>query len=113
MAKNGKNKKRCERYRLSGHREQNKHLKQERHKKRMERFAKRRGEGKNYEYKPIPYEKGTMEYNREVRERAAKNVDRRTDFQKKTSIMRKLQNELDKKKAAMKAREKSPNKRVA
>jgi len=50
MARIGHNKKRCEKYKLSGARERNKQIKQERHKKRMERFAKRREEGKAYVY---------------------------------------------------------------
>ena len=37
----GKNKKRYEKYKNSGHREINKKLKQERHQKRLERFRKR------------------------------------------------------------------------
>lgn len=44
----GRNKKSCEKYRLSGRREENKRLKQERDKKRRERFEKRREEGKAY-----------------------------------------------------------------
>lgn len=46
MAKNGKNKKRCEKYRNSGHKEINKKLRQERHQKRLAFFAKRRADGK-------------------------------------------------------------------
>ena len=46
MAKIGKNKKRCEKYRNSGHKEINKTLRQERHKKRQAYFMKRRSDGK-------------------------------------------------------------------
>ena len=42
MAKPGTNKKRCEKYKQSGNKAHNKQLRQERHQKRMDRFAKRR-----------------------------------------------------------------------
>lgn len=47
----GRNKKWCEKYKQTGRREENKRIKQERHKKRMERFAKRKEAGISYEYK--------------------------------------------------------------
>lgn len=47
----GRNKKACEKYKLSGREAENKALKQERHKKRMARFAKRKEEGKAYVYR--------------------------------------------------------------
>ena len=50
MARKGANKKRCEKYKMSGHKEENKKLRQLRHQKRMDRFAKRREEGKVYQY---------------------------------------------------------------
>lgn len=51
MAKPGKKKKSCDKYRNAGRKAINADLRQERHRKKMERFAKRRAEGKNYEYK--------------------------------------------------------------
>ena len=49
-SKIGRNKKACEKYRQSGRKALNKIAKQERAKKREERFAKRREEGKKYTY---------------------------------------------------------------
>lgn len=103
MAKIGRNKKVCERYKLQGRRETNKAKKQERAKKREERFAKRREEGKAYTYKPIPYEPGTREYREEKRIRASKNVDHRTEYQQVRSVMDRVAYEVAKEKAEMKA----------
>ncbi len=50
--KHGKHKESCKKYQAEGRRERNKALKQERHKRRMEYFAKRREDGLNYEYNP-------------------------------------------------------------
>lgn len=103
--KKGRNKKRCEQYKLHGRREINKKLKQERAVKREERFRQRREEGKAYEYKPNPYDKNSKDkkerrkYWKEHRRRSRKNVDRRLPLQKFTSIMRKCQNKLDRQKA--------------
>lgn len=86
MSKIGKNKKRCEKYKASGNRERNKILKQERHKKRMERFAKRREEGKNYVYdkdKPLSL-------------KTEPGDGGKTEFQKWRSSMAKLDYEIKK-----------------
>lgn len=45
----------CKGYKSRGQREINKAIKQERHKKRLAKFAERREEGKTYKYKPNPY----------------------------------------------------------
>lgn len=66
---------------------------------REEKMNKRRSEGKTYTYSPNPYKKGTLEYEREMRERAAKNVSKKTPTAYLTSIMKKLNNELEQKKA--------------
>lgn len=105
MAKPGKMKKRCEKYKAEGRREKNKILKQERAKKREEKFRKRREEGKTYVYKPNPYKKGTKEYYQERKKRLEKNKETKTPYQKWTSIFRKLQNELA-------VREKEEKKRI-
>ncbi len=52
----------CKNYKSRGQREINKAIKQERHKKRMAMFAKRRDEGKVYEYEPNPYDRTNMEH---------------------------------------------------
>lgn len=102
MPKPGKNKKSCELYKQRGRLEINKKAKAERNQKRIERFEKRKEEGKTYEYKPNPFDrksknKGEVRrYWKERRKRASKNVDRRTPFQKLTSLLRKTQNALDK-----------------
>ena len=50
MSKPGANKKKYDKYKSSGTREKNKKLKAERHEKRMAKFARRKEEGKSYEY---------------------------------------------------------------
>lgn len=83
MAKPGTNKKRCEKYKLSARREINKELRQERHKRRMEKFRKRREEGKNYQYDKDKYPK------------TEPSDGGKTEFQRWKSIMDKLDNELN------------------
>ena len=96
MPKPGTNKERCKRYTASGHREANKQRRQERAKKRAEYFAKRREEGKGYEYTPNPFNPETQrkKYYTEVRSRSDKNADRRDDVSKWRSVMRKVDNEI-------------------
>ena len=96
MAKPGTNKERCKRYTASGHREANKARRQDNDKKRTAKFAKRREEGKAYEWKPNPYdpEKQKRQYVAEANVRAAKNGDRRNWVSRWRSVMRKLDNEL-------------------
>lgn len=106
MAKIGKNKKACEKYRQSGRKALNKIAKKECAKKREEYFAKRREEGKTYTYKPIPFEEGTREYWKERHKRAAKNVDHRTEYQRIKSLTAKLDNEIKAREAERKAAEK-------
>lgn len=122
----GRNKKVCEKYRTSGRRAINNDLKQKRHEKEVARFAKRREEGKTYTYskqhsdaklKELFSEKflNSKEY-RENKElfnsvvfAANKNSNRakHMDTARWNSKMRKVQNEIDKKQAAMKAKEKN------
>lgn len=99
--KYGRNKKWCEHYKSTNQRGKNKALKAERNEKRLAYFAKRREEGKAYEYKPNPYDKDSKKRNEkrrywnEHRVRAEKNVDHRDPVSKWRSIMRKLQNEVN------------------
>ena len=86
-SKNGRMKKKCEDYRRSGRREINKDLRAKKHLARIEHFAKRREEGKAYEYVPPANKK-------ERKERKVKNVDRRLPIQKLDSIFSKLSREL-------------------
>lgn len=72
----------CKAYKMRGQREINKAIKQERHKKRMERFAKRKEEGKSYVYQPNPYVKGTFAYEMEAERRARKNNGKLCEFQR-------------------------------
>ena len=65
-----------------------------REEKRQAKFSKKREEGRAYEYKPIPYAKGTKEYAEEKRVRQSKNVDRKTPVARMTSLFKKLDNEL-------------------
>lgn len=104
MSKIGKNKKKCEHYRLSGNLQTNKLLKQERNEKRIAKFATRCEAGKSYAYKPNPFEKGSDKYIIEAKHRAEKNVDRRLPLQKLTSIMRKLNDQIIKNMAESKTK---------
>ena len=58
---NKRHNEKCKQYKTEGRREKNKAIKQERHNKRMAMFAKRKEEGKAYEYEPNPY-RTSMEY---------------------------------------------------
>ena len=103
MAKPGGNKKRCEKYSKSGHRELNKKLRQQRDEKRKAKFAKRRESDAAYEYKQNPYEEGSNQYNWEVLSRMEKNKYHKTEFQRWRSIFAKLDNEIELEKKAAKA----------
>ena len=82
--------------------------------RRQAKFAKKREEGRAYEYKPIPYAKGTVEYAHEKLARAEKTVSKKTPVARMTSIMRKLDNQLAKEKMERKNnKEKFGNRRVA
>ena len=81
---------------------------------RQAKFAKKREEGNAYEYKPIPYAKGTVEYAHEKLARADKTVSKKTPVARLTSLMSKLDNQLAKEKMERKERkEKFGNRKVA
>lgn len=94
---------------MLGRLEINKKLKQERNEKRIEHFKLRREEGKAYEYKPNPFDRNSEDrkerrkYWKEHNRRAVKNVDHKLPLQKFTSLMRRTQNEIDKREAEIKA----------
>ena len=113
MAKPGTNKERCKRYTASGHREANKARRQENDKKRTARFAKRREEGKTYEWKPNPFdpEREKRKYVEEARIRAEKNKDHRDSVSRWRSIVRKIDNELAEEAAREKKELKAINKK--
>ena len=97
--KYGRNKKSCEHYKQTGQRARNKARKAERNEKRIAYFAKRREEGKAYEYKPNPYDpegsrKERKRYFAERKRRAEKNVDHRDPVSKWRSIMRRACNDV-------------------
>lgn len=82
--------------------------------RRQTKFAKKREEGNAYEYKPIPYAKGTVEYAHEKLERAEKTISKKTPFARFTSLMRKLENQLAKEKMERKNnKEKFGNRKTA
>lgn len=62
---------------------------------REERMNKRREAGKTYTYKPNPFPKDSAEYREEQWRRVHKNVSRKTPFARWTSIMAKLENQLE------------------
>lgn len=66
---------------------------------REEKMNKRREAGKTYEYKTNPYPEGSAEYNDERWRRAQKNVSKKLPLAQWTSLMKKLDNELEKQKA--------------
>ena len=101
-AGNKNHKERCKRYKQEGRRNTNKIKKQKKHEKRIQKFAKRKEEGKTYKYEPNPYKEGTKEYIREQNERAEKNKSKKIPCQIWDSMMRKVQNVVDKEKALRK-----------
>ena len=108
--KYGRNKKWCEKYKNTGRRLINKEEKKKREEKKLERFKKRREEGKTYVYKPNPYDKDSKKrsekrkYWEERRRREEKNnKPHKLPLAHTTSIMRRLQNRIDKETAALKA----------
>lgn len=106
MAKKGKMKKACEKYRMSGHKQENKKLRRERHKKRLEKFAKRKECGKTYEYKKNPYKRGTDEYVIEKESRKEKHINSgtKTEVQRFVSTMKMLDNWIKKEDEKLKDR---------
>lgn len=119
MSKIGSNKKACEKYRNSGHKEENKAAKQKRHEKRMERFTKRKEEGKSYTYRAghaqekLKENRSRKDYNPvlgvwETNVGSGRAVH--TEFNKWRSIMAKLDYQLNKQKAADKAAKKAVKK---
>ena len=125
----GRNKKKCERYRMSGHREMNKKLAQERAQKVTEHFAARKEAGKCYEYSKQHSAEKVAKYleehdiskkyydaNKEILDKkifgSNKNSSKpaHTYHSRMKSVMRKLQNDLDAKTAAIKAKERNNKK---
>lgn len=87
----GNKKRKCEKYKLSGRRNENKLLKQERDRKRREKFKRRREEGKSYQYDKDKFPK------------TEPSDGGKTEYQKWVSDMAKLQNEIDSKEKEKKA----------
>lgn len=73
---------------------------------RQARFARRREDGKVYEYKPNPYTPGTEEWYEENAARKEKAKSSRLPYARLQSWFAKLDNELNKKKLEMKASQK-------
>lgn len=100
--KDGRMKAKCQAYRNAGRKQINKDLKAKKHLARIEHFAKRREEGKTYEYKPPINGK-------ERQERAKKNQSHKLPIQRWDSCFGKLNYELVQE--ALKAKEKKLGKR--
>lgn len=62
---------------------------------REERMNKRREAGKTYKYKPNPFPKGSDESYDEQWNRLHKNVSHKTPLARWTSIMAKLENQIE------------------
>ena len=79
---------------------------------REEKMNKRREAGKTYTYKSNPFPKDSYEYREEQWNRARKNVSHKTPFAKWTSVMAKLENQLEaEKKVAKEKKEAKKSKR--
>ena len=74
---------------------------------REEKMNKRREAGKTYKYKPNPFPKGSDEYYEEQWDRSHKNVSHKTPFARWTSIMAKLENQLEAERKAAKEKKES------
>ena len=74
---------------------------------REEKMNKRREAGKTYTYKPNPFPKGSDEYYDEQWDRSHKNVSHKTTFARWTSIMAKLENQLEAERKAAKEKKES------
>lgn len=111
MSKPGAHKKKYDAYKSSGNRERNKKARQEKAKRRSDRFAKRREDGKGYEYSKDHAQSKLKEAyggmdpgyfdthkDRLLRELYGANVNstKHTDLAHTTSEMRKMKNMLDK-----------------
>ncbi len=99
MAKPGNNKKRCEKYKMRGALAENKLKKQKRHEKRIEKFKKRREEGKCYVYQARDKSERPKEPNSNV----GSNRGRHTEYARLTSLFSKLDREIAMAMAAEKA----------
>ena len=112
MARIGKHKHKYEKYKSSGHKQENALKRKAKHEKRLERFAKRKEEGKCYEYSKEKAEKkfakhvkhkGKKYIEKHLRELrydvfgSNKNSNKQTDIAHKTSCFRKLDNMLKQK----------------
>ena len=62
---------------------------------REEKMNNRREAGKTYKYKSNPFPKGSDEYREEQWNRAHKNISHKTPVARWTSIMAKLDNQLE------------------
>jgi hypothetical protein len=102
MARKGGNQKACDKYKMSGHKEENKRLRKLRHEKRLARFAKRKEDGKCYSYSS-ENSSGLNESN------VGSNQARHTNYAKLTSIFRKLNNQIAEETMAEKARIQNEN----
>ena len=95
---NKNRKKHYDNYKMGGHYDTNKKLKQARHKKRMDRFAKRREEGKAYVYSKERAEAKREEAYKngvELGTNIGSNRGKHTPIAVATSIFRKLRNQLE------------------
>lgn len=91
----GRNKKSCERYKAEGRREKNKAKKQVKAEKRLAYFAKRREEGKGYEYKPNPYDEGSAKWKNERNRRMKKNERHELPMVTFEKTMKQLERDLE------------------
>lgn len=128
----GRNKAQCKAYKDSGRREQNKRAKQAKNQKRIERFAKRKEEGKTYTYSKEKSAKkineALQEYNvnskefKEMRDILVRDLfapnqgsdqAKHMPYSKWKSVMSKLDTEITAKKNSMKKKAENNAKKTA
>lgn len=117
MARIGKHKQKYDKYKNSGNKAKNKILKQERHEKRLAKFAKKREDGKGYVYSKEKsdnkFNKYCTEYNLNIQNSTElrnsyfkpnqnSNRGKHTPLAKYTSEMRKLDNRMKEREEAEK-----------
>lgn len=87
----------CKNYKARGQREINKAIEQERHKERLAKFAKRREEGKTYQYVKNPYDVKTepIKHALEKERRARKVSSPLCEFQQWARYFGRMNRELN------------------
>ena len=84
----------CKGYKSRGQRAINKAIKQERHKRRLAKFAERREDGKTYSYQKNPYEKDTREWLTECARREEKTHKEPNEYKRYARVFGRLNRDM-------------------